>query len=92
MSPSNPRVVALSHLVAQYEKSLANFAAINEELRTLPPSQRLAEIIELNEVTLASTARLLESARTRLAREQVAANRCPDYELSQAAEAEPLPS
>lgn len=90
MSSSNPRVAALVNLVAQYEKSLANFTAINEELRTLPPSQRLAEIIELNEVTLASTARLLDSARTRLAREHAVANRSPDYQFSEAADTEPL--
>ena len=70
MNPSNPRVRALEHLVSKYEKSLTDFTAIQEELRTLPPSQRLAEILDLNESTIASTARLLECARSRLERER----------------------
>jgi hypothetical protein len=70
MSGSNPRVAALEKLVAQYEKALTDFAAINEELRTLPLSQRLAEVLELNEKSIATTTRLLEVARERLDRER----------------------
>ena len=59
----------VEELIARYEKSLADFRAINDELRTLPPSDRLTEILELNEGSMSSTARLLDSARQRLRRE-----------------------
>ena len=70
MSSQGERLAALERLVANYEKSLGDFTAINEELRTLPSTPRLTEIIALNETTIASTTRLLESARERLARER----------------------
>lgn len=43
---------------------------MNEELRTLPSSQRLTDILEMNEQTMHTTRRLLETARDRLRREQ----------------------
>ena len=64
------RIRTLEELVTRYEKSLADFNVINEELRTLPPSDRLTEILEMNENSMHSTLRLLECARQRLARER----------------------
>lgn len=52
--------------VDRYRKSLENLAAMNEELRTLPPSERLTDILELNEQTMRTTRRLLETAQDRL--------------------------
>lgn len=55
--------------VERYQKSLENLTAMNEELRTLPPSERLSDILEMNEQTMRTTRRLLETAQERLARE-----------------------
>ena len=63
----NPRQRALEHAVRQYEKSLESLTAINEELRTLPPSARLNDILELNQMALRTTTRMLAGARERLA-------------------------
>ena len=54
----------------RYQKALENLATINEELRTLPPSERLADILDMNEQTMRTTRRLLETAQDRLRREQ----------------------
>lgn len=70
MTTAHTRLQALEKLVAKYQKSLEDFAAINEELHTLPRSERLAEIIALNETTIESTHRLLQTARSRLERER----------------------
>lgn len=60
----------LTLAVERYQRSLENLAAINEELRTLPPSARVADILDLNEQTLETTRRLLETAQERLHLEQ----------------------
>jgi hypothetical protein len=65
-----PRIRALERAVAKYQTSLENFAAIREELRRLPPSDRLSEILHLTEETLRSTEQLARNAAERLARER----------------------
>lgn len=60
----------LTIAVERYQRSLENLAAMNEELRTLPPSEKLTDILEMNEQTMTTTRRLLEAAQTRLRREQ----------------------
>ena len=64
------KLEVLQSAVDRYQRSLENLTAINEELRTLPPSERLSDILEMNEQTLRTTQRLLESARERLQKEQ----------------------
>ncbi len=60
----------LTIAVERYQKSLENLTTMNEELRTLPPSEKLTDILEMNEQTLTTTRRLLEAAQARLQREQ----------------------
>jgi hypothetical protein len=79
MSLQTDRIAALERLVANYEKSLGDFTVINEELRSLPASPRLTEIIALNETTIASTTRLLDTARERLARERTGLVSVPPF-------------
>ncbi len=69
-SMNDRRIRTLEELVARYEKSLADFNVINDELRTLPSSDRLTEILQQNENSMLSTQRLLDCARQRLARER----------------------
>ncbi|HUR58399.1 MAG TPA: hypothetical protein VM029_11855 [Opitutaceae bacterium] len=65
------RVSALEKLVAQYEKSRMDFAAIQEELRTLPASPKLDDMLAANAETLASVERMLAMTRERLHRERL---------------------
>jgi hypothetical protein len=67
---SNPKIKALEHTVAKHQKTLEDLTVLNEELRRLPPSDRLSDVIELNEQTIHLSQRLLESARMRLDRER----------------------
>lgn len=67
---TNTRIHTLESAVARYQKSLDNFVTIHEELRRLPPSERLAQILELSEGTLRTTAQLVANARDRLERER----------------------
>jgi hypothetical protein len=67
---STPRIKALEHAVAKHQKTLEELTVLNEELRRLPPSDRLMDVIELNEQTIKTSQRLLESARDRLERER----------------------
>ena len=69
--PALDRVKALEKLVAQYEKSRMDFAAVQEELRTLPASPKLDEMLTANAETLASVERMLEMTRERLHRERL---------------------
>jgi hypothetical protein len=64
------RIRALESAVARYRRSLENFAAIHEELRRLPPSERLTEILDLTTATLRSTEQLARTAEERLVRER----------------------
>jgi hypothetical protein len=73
MSDLNARILALEKLVAKYEKSRADFMAIQEELRTLTPSVKLDEVLAANIATLASTERMLGMTRERLERERALA-------------------
>lgn len=66
MSPVNPRIQSLERLIRKYEHSILVFETINEKLRTLPPSARGHQLIELNDDILASTHRVLAATRTRL--------------------------
>jgi len=67
---SNPRIKALEHAVAKHQRTLEDLTVLNEELRRLPPSDRLADVLELNEQTIRTSQRLLDSARMRLERER----------------------
>ncbi len=68
-SPSS-RLATIEALVAQYEKSLEQLAALQQKLRALPPTVRVAETLAQNEKAVASTRRLLDLARSRLALEK----------------------
>lgn len=65
----NPRIATLENLIARYEKSIADLAAIEEELRSLPSSATLEETRHLNRETRESIQRALIVARRRLERE-----------------------
>jgi hypothetical protein len=64
------RLETLQAAVTKYQKALENLTAMNEELRSLPPSDRLTDVLELNETTVATTRRLLDTATERLGQEQ----------------------
>jgi hypothetical protein len=66
----NDRISALENTVAKYQKTLEDLTVLHEELRRLPQSQRLNDVIELNQETLKTSRRLLETARIRLERER----------------------
>lgn len=66
----SPRITALEQLVAKYEKSRLDFTAIQDELRNLPSTIRLEEVLKANADTLASTERMLAMTRERLQRER----------------------
>ena len=66
MSPVNPRIQSFERLIQKYEHSIVVFQTINDKLRTLPPSARVHQLIELNDDILASTHRVLAATRTRL--------------------------
>jgi hypothetical protein len=68
--PPIDRVAALEQAIAKYEKSRMDFAAVQEELRTLPASPRLDEMLTANAETLASVERMLAMTRDRLRRER----------------------
>ena len=64
------RIEAYEKLIARYLKSIADFASVEEELRTLPPSENLNEAIRLNRETRESIARALRLISSRLERER----------------------
>ena len=66
----SPRITALEQLVAKYEKSRQDFTAIQGELRNLPSTVRLVEVLQANADTLASTDRMRAMTRERLQRER----------------------
>jgi len=71
---STAKIKALEHTVSKHQKTLEDLTVLNEELRRLPASDRLVDVIELNEQTIALSRRLLESAEMRLRREREVSN------------------
>jgi hypothetical protein len=67
----DPKIQALEHTVLKYERTLQDLTVLNEELRTLEPTDRLADILLVNEQTIATSRRLLETARVRLEHERL---------------------
>jgi hypothetical protein len=66
----NPRLAALRKLIARYEKTLADYTAIDEEIRSLPASATLDEALRVNQEIRYGARRALDLARERLGREQ----------------------
>jgi hypothetical protein len=56
--------------VERYERALDHMAVISAQLRTMSPSNRLTDIMALNEQTMRTTRRLIDMARQRLRLEQ----------------------
>lgn len=65
-APSSEREAALMRLVKKHEQSLMSLMAIQEELRTLPGSATLEDLIRVNVELATTTKRALELARDRL--------------------------
>ncbi len=62
-----PMAASLQQMIARYERTLQEFAAIEEELRLLPPSPALAEAIRHNTEARTALNRALAIAKGRLA-------------------------